>query len=824
MKTRYVIINGSLLLAALFIQLLSMAQQRQLDASQMPKDGLITGTIYDKQSNKAVEYASIAVYSQRDSLLLGGTVSQSNGHFRISDLPYGKHYLLVSFIGYENSIISDIAISPKQKEVNAGRIMLSQTAFSMQEVEVSTERRHIEYQIDKRVINVSRDIVGASGTAVDILENTPSVSVDIDGNVSLRGTSNFTVLIDGKPSVISANDLLKQIPASSIDQIEIITNPSAKYDPDGIGGIINVITKKQRLDGFNGITNLTLGMYKNYALGVLLNYRINKVNVFVDFNTNRRGTPGKWSMNRTSTLKDTNYYILANSERLRFHTGLSVNSGIEYSINNRNYLSFSFERSLRSYGNTADSRYHEYANPLVYDLYFLRETASKRDYNSYSGNLYYQHKFKKPKHELSSSIIYSVNDGGEVEELEEFMTDSDFELLSIAAYRQRSKSENQHSDLRIKADYELPLNEKSKFEAGVQARINNGLAVYDFEKLDTLLMDWKLDSEKHNDLEYRRNIYAAYSTYTGSLMSIDYKLGFRFEYTDRLIKQNVLNIEYPVIRPDYFPSIHLSKKLNEKNQIMASYSKRVNHPREWFLDPFPNYFDPNNIRVGNPALEPEFIHSYEINYQRRMNKVFFSVETYYRQTNNKISRISTLNDNNVMIHTWDNLNRDYSIGTEVSGNFDIKPWWQMNLSFNFFNYNIRGEILDEDINQVTNTYSLRFNTSLRMKWGSRIQLTSSYMAPSLTAQGKTKPYFHSNLGIRHDFFKNKLTASLSVRNFLGTSKWGFTSTGHNFTIDQEFQQYWPVVQLSLNYNINNYKRRQERNGDRQMDMDQGDMF
>ena len=786
----------------------TFAQDRgEYRSANMPKIGVVTGAIIDPDLNRAVEYATIALFKVRDSSLVSGTISQSNGQFRIEEVPYGKFYVEVTFVGYEKKVVNSIMITPRNTEENLGLIELRQLALDLEEFEVTAEKTHIEYKIDKKVINVGKDLVATGGTAVDVLENTPSVQTDIDGNVSLRGSGNFTVLIDNKPSVIGGSDALQQIPASTIDKIEIITNPSAKYDPDGIAGIINVITKKQKGSGLTGIIDLTIGTRDKYSLDALFNYRLGKVNVFAGIDYSDNTSYGSSIVNRETFMNDTSSFSNIDGDRNRNRKGYKLRTGIEYDINNNNYVSLSFDHGSRGFGHSSYSKYYNYTSPFTFDDYFIRDNSFNKDNLYYSTKLFYQHKFNEKGHELTFSGYYSSSDGKETEILNEYKTNSLWDIdPGENPIFQRVFENGLSEDVRIKADYVRPLAKDGKFEAGYQYRYDNERTDYILENFDTL-ENWVEDASLHNDFKFSRTIQGAYATFSDNLGKLDFMLGFRLESTSRVLGQIILDTSYIVNRLDYFPTLHISRKLNNDQQIMASYSKRINRPRQYYLDPFPNYSDAQNMRLGNPTLLPENVNSMELNYQKRYKSSFFSVETYYRQTLNKIQRITYLLDTgNVLVRSYDNIDQDRSIGLELMGNFDIKEWWQLNGSINIFNYQIEGNLLEENISQAVNTWSFRLNTTFKLKWGTRIQFTGFYSGPSVTGQGERDGFFYSDLGIKQDFLKNKLSATLRLKDIFGTMSHSFTSYGQNFNTSMTYSREPHVVSLTLSYMINNYRK------------------
>jgi len=787
----------------------SRAQNPRMNQNA-PKDGKIFGKVIDETNKHGIAYASIALHRSTDSALVDGTISDQSGYFQLENLAYGKYYLMITFIGFEKKNQSGLVLGPQQKELYLGNIALQESSLTVDEVEVTAEKRNIEYKVDKKIINVSQDLVAAGGTAVNVLENTPSVQVDVDGNLTLRGSASYTVLIDGKPSVLSGNDALKQISASSIDKIEIITNPSAKYDPEGLGGIINIILKKNLSEGFNGILNIGGGMFRNYSSDGTFNYRTRKVNLFAGFDVNRRGAPGNWISKREAYFDTLTLFTDAFSDRARINSGYSAKLGLDYEINKVNFITISGEYSYRDFGYTSQSQYHEFTQPSIYNYYYLVGGENSFGHNNLNASLFYQHKFLQKFHELTVSANYSNFTGDNYEYLDRIYTDSLWIPYS-ELIQERALSSNFGKDFRVKADYTKPFGELSKLEVGVQGRWNSGLSDYWYETFDTVSTTWIENLERKNDVDYFSNIMSAYSTYSGKLLGFEYMVGIRSEYYQREINQNILDTMYAFSKFDWFPSFHISRQLPKDQQILLSYSRKTNRPDEMSLDPFPRYMDKNSIRMGNPALKPEYMNSYELSYQKRINTIFLSAEAYYRETTNKMSRVHFLTDSNIMIMRSENIARDYAAGLELLSTFDIKKFVVVNISGNLYQYHLEGNFNSSDVVKDNFTWNARISLSTRLPWGTRIQLSTSYRASSITLNGTERGSLNSSIGLRQDFFKKKLSVALQIRDFLGYSGFGFESEGENYYLYTTFNRAWPIVGGTLTWTFNNYKKRTDRN-------------
>jgi outer membrane receptor protein involved in Fe transport len=803
------------LLVSIFINSSVIAQRPDYgdddnNTPEMAGEGYMTGLILDGTTGKPVEFAIVAVYNQKDSSLVNGGVTDSLGKFEFKDLGYGPYYLEIKFVGFKDTRMTGITLTPGKKSINVGEIKIENITTDLGNVVVTGERPQMDYKIDRKVIYVESNVTAIGGTAVDVLENTPSIQTDIEGNVTLRGSSNFTVLVDNRPSVLEGSEALQQIPASTIERIEIITNPSAKYDPDGTAGIINVILKEQKRRGLNGLVDLSYGRFNQYSADALLNYRVNKFNFFAGFELQNRAQRGQGISRRESYLNDTTIFLNSEENGKFGGKGNEFRAGIEFMPDKNNLISIEGNYDTRGFGRTSNSEYHTYTLPMTSDTYYLQDNISKRDGSSYSLNLNYDRSFGSPDHKLQATVYFSNENDGSVEKLTDTGTDPDWNPNDPQPFKQRATESGSETEFRIIADYFRPVGAAGKLEAGYQLRYESENTDYHYDEFDYSVNDWINFTDRNNKFSLMRNIQAAYAIFGTSTKIVDFQVGLRAEYTDRVLSQLALDQKYQIHRIDFFPSAYITKKLPFEQQLQLSYSRRINRPRTFFLDPFPSYQDPLNIRIGNPKLEPEYVDSYEFNYQKMNKSTSITAELYYRQTNNMMSRVSYLRDDNVMISTMDNIGKDHSFGTEIMFTADPWKWWNISLTGTLFRYWIKGEIEGETVNQMTNTWNARFNNNFKLKWKTRIQLMAFYNAPSVTAQGERGGSFMVNGGVRQDFLKNKFTAAFQIRDIFRTMHMTDISRGTNFYMYNERRPMGPIFTFTLSWRINNYRK--EQNG------------
>jgi len=796
----------TLLLALFIIFSLNISAQRSQGnrakggpKSNMPAIGQISGIIIDSISKEPMEYTTISLFNKRTKELVNGTISHKNGKFFLEKIKPGRYTLKFSFMGYNDKTISEININKDHYIINLKKIKLQESAHSLNEVVIDGSIPRIEYQIDKKVINVSKQITSISGSAVDVLENVPSVKVDIDGNVSLRGSSGFTVLIDGRPSVLDANDALQQIPASTIDNIEIITNPSAKYDPDGSAGILNIITKKNKLQGFSGVTNANIGVNNKYGGDILLNYKKRKINLYFGADYNFRNFPGDRYTERITYSLDTIKTIMkGTSDRERTKWGLKA--GADYTIGEHDVIGVSARYGLRKMDGLTNSLYNEWSSLASTHKIYNNHDITNRGGNFYAINSNYQHKFKKKGHVIKMEASFDNRD---------FKDNSTNELReenNIVVDGKQNVETGPSSRVRAKLDYTLPLGEKSKFEAGFQTRFSKSEDNTELYVFNTNNGNYELQPEYSNKTTYERNIHSLYGIYAGERKNLGYQLGLRSEYTFRDITSIATNKSFRIDRWDFFPTIHISYQLPKEQQLMASYTRRIQRTRGWFLEPFITWQDAYNVRQGNPELLPEYIDSYELNYLWKINKSnSLSLEGYYRINNNKIERIKSVYQENVMLSTFENVGKDYSLGIEMMLSFQFLKWWEIDLMGDLYNYKIEGVLYEEDFSNSSTNWSSRFNNTFKIRKNTKIQINSMYNGGSVTAQGKSEGYYMVNFAARQDFMDKKLSATLQIRDIFSSAKHQFTSSGPDFYNYSEYDRESPIITLSISYRFNNYK-------------------
>ncbi len=769
-------------------------------ADGLPDGGQVRGMVIDQNSKQPIEFATIALFNAMDSSLVTGTITDTEGKFHATKIAEGKYYIKVNFLGYEELHLSEIVIDERNSRLNIGEVTMEASTQLLEEVVITNERNAVEFQIDKKVISVGEQMTSASLSAVEVLENVPSIRVDVEGNVSLRGSTGFTVLIDGKPTVLDPSDVLRQTPASTIENIEIITNPSSRYQPDGTGGIINIITKKNRMLGLQGLFNVKTNIFGEYGGDFLLNYRKGNANFYVGGDYRNSPRPGETFSERRTTLNDTTTIIEALGDQESLRSGGGLRMGLDWDISPRNNFSLGIRAGEYNGLNNSQLDYLTYRDPYDFETRELSMNESGRGALYYNLTGSFLHKFEQKDHELMLQFNQRFRKGDEFSE--NLLMDENGTVNQGTKTTERGPSR----ELEVKLDYTRPIGEKHGLEAGFQLRSGTSddateLFIYDLDD-----QDYVLQPEKSNNTNYSRNIYAVYGIFKGESGNLGYQAGLRGEYTDRIISAAESLEEYTMERYDFFPTLHLSYQLPGENQLMASYSRRIDRPRGWYLEPFITWTDMYNVRRGNPALLPEYIDAMELGFIHSREKSQLSLEAYYRIKNNKVERTREVYEEGILLQTFNNVGTDYSLGMEALYNISLFPWWELNFMADLYNYRIESDGNGSGTNYRSFNWGTRMNNTFNIGDRVRVQFDGNYNSATVTTQGQDKGYYSFNAAVRSDFLDKTLSLVLQVRDVFSTMD------RVSITQDADFYNYYsrstraPVISLTASYRLNNFKQ------------------
>lgn len=776
--------------------------------------GSITGQVIDAESGSPMEFTTVSLLQGQDSTLVTGGYTDSEGRFTIETKP-GQYMVKVQFVSYDTKIFDAVQVGNGSKDL--GTLSLSQNTATLEEVIVEAEKEQMVLELDKRVFNVAQDLSNTGRNAADILDNIPSVTVDVDGNVSLRGSGNVRILVDGKPSGligIGDTDGLRTLNGDVIERVEVVTNPSARYDAEGSAGIINIVLKKKKNSGLNGSFTTNIGTPENYGASINMNYRKSWMNFFVNYGVNYRRSPGRGSAYQEFFDEDTTYITRRTNDRIRGGLSNNFRLGTDFIINEYNTITASALYNISDQNNNTDTWYRDYTSDDVLFQRTLRTDREHEDEENQEYELYYKRTYKKKGRELTANVQFRQS--GEVEdanqnEFEGFEGDEMFPSLV-----QRSLNDESERQWLIQADYIYPFLENAKFETGVRntlRQINNGYIVEEQAESG----DWTTLPEFTNTFNYDENIYAGYAILSNKTGKWSYQGGLRMEITDittHLIQTEEKNDKDYV---NFFPSAFLTYNVTKNNSLQASYSRRINRPGFRELNPFSSITDARNIRTGNPDLDPEFTDSYELGYLYNYSSGNVYFGAYYRFTDDVVERVrfaETIDDEVVTFTRPQNLSTQDAYGFELNGSKDLFSWWNLNANMNFYRSITEGEFNGEALNADTYTMSSRFTSRWKIPNIFDVQFTGFYRAPEETTQGRRQAFYAFDIGATREIMQNKATLAFNVRDIFNTRKFRSETFTDAFYERNEFQWGIRQITLSFTYRLNDIKGRQrgERGG------------
>ncbi|PWL37316.1 TonB-dependent receptor [Flagellimonas aquimarina] len=735
--------------------------------------GTISGTVIDNTLKQPVAYAAIVIKSEDGSKTITGGITTEDGNFEIKKLPEGSFVLEVQFIGYKTHS-QKLVITKKNRKVEVGTITLVEETEELSEVEVVAERTTIEQRVDRKVINVGKDLTTAGATASDIMNNIPSVNVDSQtGDISMRGNSNVRVMVDGKLSNVPVAQLLRQIPSTSIKSIELITNPSAKYNPEGMSGIINIILHKNANIGFNGniTTGLTKGIEAKFNSSIDMNYRQGKFNFYGNYGNNI----GKYVNDGSITRIDENsqqVFDFFNNNKSHLYK-----VGVDFYLNDNNTISVFTNQNIfdgTGEGITAVT----YNNDLSRNVTQFFNDISDNLSEQY--NFDYKHDFKKEGHNIELEVDHN-----------RFNSDQDANFRTSGAslfpdYMDFVDTERTQTFVNL--DYVNPLDSISKLEVGLESRTFETDVDYSSTGL-SFNSNGNLIPTPSTDFVYSMDIYSAYATFSQTRGKFSYQAGVRVEDVEVKADTNRLRA-FTDKYTEVYPSAFVTYNPNEKNQFQISYSRRVDRPGLQQVNPIREWATPLISSFGNPSLVPQFTNSYETNYTRRIKGGSVTAGIFYRTISDEINRAVYVDrlDFNKLILTFDNFDNTSAYGFELSTNYKLTQWWSVNGSFDFYSQTQRGiteslsgnspdptenDIVVENVEVDNTAWNMRLNNSFKVNKELTFQLFGFYRGQNRTIQFTAEPMYFVNLGARYSFAQGKGTISLNYNDIFNTMRFSF---------------------------------------------------
>ncbi len=722
------------------------------------KSGIeITGKVLESKSQQAVPFATVVVLSNQDQKVLTGSTTDDEGFFSIQSNS-DDIYIEISFIGFATEKITELNII--NGKLDLGTVLLTENSQSLDEVVVQGEKSQTVFKLDKRVFNVGQDLSSTGASALEILNNVPSVNVNIEGEISLRGGSGVQILINGKPSVLASDggNALGSITADMIDRIEVITNPSAKYEAEGTSGIINIVIKKDERKGVNGSVSLNTGYPHNHSVGLSLNRRSEKFNLFSQLGAGYRELPRKTEAINQDL--ETGRTILSNGKEYRNEAFVNLILGADYHINETNVLTLSGSFAYEFEKQPSTTNFSSLENDsLISEWYRTESTDAGNPKLQYE--LQYQKDFKDHEdHKLTMSALGNFFGKDQSSEFSNTTTSG-----NLSDSYQQTETEFNETKYTYQVDYARPFNEQFSMEAGgqfVMHDVNNDYLVADLEN-----EVWVTDSGLTNIFNYDQKVLGVYGTgaYEGDRWGI--KAGLRFEYTNLNTKLENTGETNKQNYHNFFPSLHVSYKASERLSLQTGYSRRIYRPRLWDLNPFFNIRNNYSIRAGNPELQPEFTNSYETNLIYILDKASFNLGIYHRHTIDLIERVSTF-ENNVNTYKPTNFGTNRATGVEFNFKYSPTDWMTLNSDLNYNFFIRKGTFDDVSFDFNAHRWSTKINAKFKIPADFEFELTGNYQSKYKTAQGETADNIYADVGLRKKIKGGKVVLNMSVRDVFGS--------------------------------------------------------
>jgi outer membrane receptor for ferrienterochelin and colicins len=783
----------------------------------------VTGKVFEKVSKQPLEYATISIMNPNDTKVIAGGITNPKGEFEVAVAP-GTYDIKIEFISFRSTEIKGKAISG---DTSLGVVNLSEDAAQLNEVVVRAEKSTVEIKLDKKVYNVGQDMIVKGGTVSDVLDNVPSVSVDTEGNVSLRGSDNIRILIDGRPSnAINVAEALRQLPADAIDKVEVITNPSARYDAEGGSGLINIILKKGKNQGFNGTFIASTGLPETYGLSANLNYKTEKLNYFTTAGYNYRTNEGGGETNTSYFNADgtPKGFLDEDRDTKRTNDGFNGRAGIEWTVAPNTFWTNAINYQKNS-GTTRDLiNYNNYdaAHAFTGSSFRLNNGDTGSENVEYTSNLIKN--FNDKGHKLTADLSISRN------------TDDSNSIITASPNYNTTLNNQVQKQIQVQADYVLPLGKGSQFEAGYKGSfgdLNNEYFVTDDQGVN--------DPNLSNTLEYKENINALYTSYGFKVNKFSYLFGLRWEDTNiqvNLLDTNDFNTKK---YNNLFPSAFISYEISDQSNFTASYSKRLTRPRGRFMNPAVNYSSNVNIFQGNPDLDPSLTDKYDIGYIKRWDKVTFTTSAYFEDTKDVFSFVRTPNGQEVngipvILSRPINLGKEQKFGFEFTFNYNPYKWWRINSNFNLYNVKTTGSNTYTDTNgndvvqnldNQANTWFARISSKITLPYKIDWQLNGTYNGEQKTAQGKNLGQFAMNTAFSKDVMKDKGTVAFNISDIFNSRIMrSYTYLQNDTTLESqtsygEMQFRKRQFNLSFTYRFNKPKSEREKNMQPKNDGDGG---
>ncbi|MBW3467841.1 outer membrane beta-barrel family protein [Arthrospiribacter ruber] len=780
----------------------------------------IKGKVLERGSDNPMEFANVALLNPADSALVTGGMTELDGTF---DFPAesGDYILRIGFIGYEN-YFRNINVGDRNT-LNVGNVRLRPDAQNLQEVTVEGVQSMFESDIDKRTFNVENSIVAEGATATELLETLPSIQVDDEGGISMRGSGNILIYINGRPSNLSGDDaesILAQFPANSIKSVELITNPSSRYDAAGVGGIINIILKKNEKTGLNGQVNASIGTRDKYTAGFNMNYGLEKVNIYASYNFQDRRLFREGEGLRESFIPNVSPFLDQDNYGESFDVSHLVRTGLDWNITENKTFGVYAQANFRDRYSFNDLNQRNLNSIGQLDSLFVRNNEDTRTSYNIEAGVNYTWEIDTLGQRLFTSASYSYDDRFQDEFYDQRFFNSFNEEVPDNRLIQINERPQWSNFWVLQVDYEKPFQNGGKFESGLKGTFGEWDRGQDFFQGDqTTNFIPVMDDQFSDGFNFREDVYAGYMSYRNKLGKFGYQGGLRGEYTETTSlqesNQNVVVNNYF----NLFPSLYLSYDLGKEEEFTANYSRRISRPNIWALAPLFRVADLFNLSVGNPFLQPELTDSYEVGYMKGWERYLMNATVYHRFSTDILTRVVRVDDNNVAVQTRENANSRSATGFELVNQIQVTDWFDATLTGNLFYSEIIGDNIEEGFNNSNFSWTVSLLANMAVPKFATVQIQGNYRGPIVLPQGEIEPLWGINAGIRKNIMNNRATISANVSDIFNTRIFRIRAEDQRFVQDRMFNRETRIGTLSFTWRFGGFRDRNGRGEREEYDED-----
>ena len=803
---------------------LSMAPSAvaQTRGGQQPGDrapsGTVSGTVVEAATEAPIVSATAALWNAADSSLVTGAITADDGTFSIEGIRPGQYYLRVSFVGYRTQVIDALQITPRERALDLGAITLAEDTALLDGVEVTADRSFVEVGIDRTTYNVENQPMTAGGSGLDVLSNIPSIEVDIDDTISLRGSENVAIYLNGRPAPMTGEALagfLSGLAAESIQRVEVIPNPSARYDPEGMSGIINIVLAKEKTQTLGGGISVNANTNNRYGGSANVHFGTGPWNVFVNYGLRYGERENRGSQFRENRYLDPTTFLDQNSDGERSRLSNTLNTTIDYRLSDLNTLSFTGLASLRDGGTNTLNTYSELdATEALMRRYTRRTDGSGDDFNM-DYRLTFQRTVDPRSHELTAEINFEQEDESELDRYTENLLMSDDAVGTPLLEEQAVEQTEDGRELEVQLDYMRPLGEALRMEAGFNSEMEWMDNRFYSESLDLTANTFRPDVNLNNTFAYDEQVHAAYGILGGELGPLGAQVGVRVEQVYTTFDLTTTGEAFDNSYFSAYPSAFLTYAPAEGRTVRLSYSKRVRRPNTWQLNPFGDYDDPTSRRVGNPYLDPQYTHAFEVSYAHIAGGYTLQLAPYYRRTVDAISWSQRLTDDGVTLTTFENFATENSYGAEVIGTLNMDRWLRARGSFNLYQRDTDGSNVNSELSSSALGYSTRVSATATLPTGVKLELSQFYRSPMNVPGGHIDAFTRTDLAVQRDLLDGRASLSLRASDLfdtMGFNMWRESSQYYQ-TFERDFNAQALQVSLRYNFGQQDQQRRRNRGGD-----------